>query len=92
MKIVFDGIAHIKGEGDDRVIEFIARDDAKRLASIGLDPAECRGDCQVAMNNDDPGNFYCIDSGCGSLDGECELRNSGSSYWCSCVVPAKSED
>lgn len=85
MKFVFNGIVNVTGEGDDMTFEFIHQNDAQRINALGLDNNQLYGSCRVGMSSSDPGNFYCVDDGC---DGECQLRNSGSSYWCSCVVAA----
>lgn len=85
MKFVFNGIVHMTNEGDEAILELIDRNDVNRLESLGIDSAGVQGDCRIGMSSDDPGSFYCVDNGCGSIGGECRLRNSGSTYWCSCV-------
>jgi hypothetical protein len=88
MNFVFNGIVNVTGEGDDMTLEFIHRDDAEQIKALGLEQDQLYGDCRIGMSSSDPGNFYCVDDGCERADGECQLRNSGSSYWCSCVVAA----
>ncbi|MEW6640193.1 MAG: hypothetical protein AB1586_06780 [Pseudomonadota bacterium] len=45
-------------------------------------------ECLVQVTFDPDGNpiFGCASDGC---SGECQLRSSGTEYWCACVVPAE---